>query len=118
MLKIVSVSDGSARNLYTPDPGSSLGPPVWLPDGGGLLLAIRAGTPGARGQIWYIGYPGGDVRRFTNDPTNYSTCCLGLTQDGQTLAVMQDTQVADLWVGTAGRLTTLARSARAGLTNS
>jgi Tol biopolymer transport system component/predicted Ser/Thr protein kinase len=103
-LKIVSVADGSSRSLYTPDPGSSLGPPVWLPDGGGLLMAVRAGTPGARGQIWYVGYPGGEVRRFTNDPTNYSTCCLGLTQDGKTLAVMQDTEVADLWVGRAGAL--------------
>jgi Tol biopolymer transport system component len=63
-----------------------------------VLLVIRAGTPGARGQIWYIGYPGGDVRRFTNDPTDYSICCMGLTQDGKTLAVMQDSLIADLWV--------------------
>jgi serine/threonine protein kinase len=98
VLKVVSVADGISRSLYTPAPGSALGPPVWLPDGSGLLLAIRAGTPGARGQIWYIGYPDGDVRRFTNDPTDYSTCCIGLTQDGKTLAVMQDSLIADLWV--------------------
>ena len=103
-LKIVSVANGGSRSLYTPDPGSGLGPPVWLPDGSGLLLAIRAGTPGARGQIWYVGYPSGEVRRFTNDPTNYSTCCLGLTQDGKTLAVMQDSVVADLWVANASAL--------------
>ena len=104
VLKVVSVADGSSRSLYTPGPGSALGPPVWLPDGSGLLLAIRAGTPGARGQIWYIGYPGGDVRRFTNDPTDYSTCCLGLTQDGKTLAVMQDSLIADLWVSSSKSL--------------
>jgi eukaryotic-like serine/threonine-protein kinase len=104
VLKVVSVADGSSRSLYTPGPGSALGPPVWLPDGSGLLLAIRAGTPGARGQIWYIGYPGGDVRRFTNDPTDYSTCCLGLTQDGKTLAVMQDSLIADLWVSNSKSL--------------
>jgi Tol biopolymer transport system component len=79
-----------------------LGPPVWLPNGSGLLLAIRAGTPGARGQIWFVSYPEGEVRRFTNDPTDYSTCCLGLTQDGKTLAVMQDSVIADLWVARAG----------------
>jgi eukaryotic-like serine/threonine-protein kinase len=103
-LKIVSLADGTSRSLYTPDPGSALGPPVWLPNGGGLLLAIRAGTPGARGQIWFVSYPGGEVRRFTNDPTDYSTCCLGLTQDGKTLAVMQDSVLADLWVARAGAL--------------
>jgi serine/threonine protein kinase len=104
VLKVVSVADGSARSLYTPGPGSALGPPVWLPDGSGVLLAIRAGTPGARGQIWYIAYPSGEARRFTNDPTDYSTCCLSLTQDGKTLAVMQDSLTADLWVAHSGAL--------------
>ena len=104
VLKLVSVADGKARNLYTPQPGSALGPPVWLPDGNGLLLAIRAGSPGARGQVWYVRNPSGEVRRFTNDPTDYSTCCLSLTQDGKTLAVMQDSPTADLWVGRAGAL--------------
>jgi Tol biopolymer transport system component len=104
VLKIITVADGSSRTLYSPGPGSSLGPPVWLPDGSGLLLAVRAGTPGARGQIWYVRYPSGEVRRFTNDPTNYSTCCLGLTQDGKTLAVMQDSPTANLWVAKSGAL--------------
>ncbi len=104
VLKIVSTADGSSRNLYTPEPGSALGPPVWLPDGSGMLLAIRAGTPGARGQIWYVRYPSGEVRRFTNDPTDYSTCCLSLTQDGKTLAVMQDSPTANLWLAHAGTL--------------
>jgi len=104
VLKLVSVADGTARNLYTPEPGSALGPPVWLPDGSGLLLAIRAGSPGARGQIWFVRNPGGEVRRFTNDPTDYSTCCLSLTQDGKTLAVMQDSPTADLWVSRTGTL--------------
>ena len=44
------------------------------------------------------------MRRFTNDPTNYSTCCLGLTQDGKTLAVMQDSPTANLWVAKSGAL--------------
>ena len=104
VLKVVSVADGTARTLYTPEPGSALGPPVWLPDGSGLLLAIRPGTPGARGQIWYVSYPDGQARRFTNDPTDYSTCCLGLTHDGKTLAVMQNNLRADLWVAKAGAL--------------
>ena len=104
VLKVIGVTDGKARTLYTPEPGSALGPVVWLPDGSGMLLAIRPGTPGARGQIWYVPYPDGQVRRFTNDPTDYSTCCLSLTHDGKTLAVMQNNLTADLWVAKAGSL--------------
>ena len=104
VLKVVSVADGTTKNLYVPAPGSTLGPPAWLPDGSGLLLSIREGRPGARGQIWYVSYPDGGVRRFTNDPTDYSTCCLDLTRDGKTLAVMQDNPTADLWIASARAL--------------
>jgi serine/threonine protein kinase/Tol biopolymer transport system component len=103
VLKIVSVADGTGRDLYLPDPGVALGPPVWLPDGQGLLLTVRNGTPGARGQIWYVSYPGGESSRFTNDPTDYSTCCLDLTRDGKTLAVMQDNWISDIWVGSSAK---------------
>ena len=103
-LKIVSVADGTGRDLYLPDAGSSMGPPVWLPDGDGLLLTVRDSTPGARGQIWFVSFPGGEARRFTNDPTDYSICCLDLTRDGKTLAVMQDNTSSDLWVASAGNL--------------
>jgi serine/threonine protein kinase/Tol biopolymer transport system component len=104
VLKVVTVADGNSKNLFVPTPGSTLGPPVWLPDGTGLLLTVREGRPGARGQIWFVSYPAGDVRRFTNDPTDYSTCCLDLTRDGKTLAVMQDSPTADLWVASARSL--------------
>jgi Tol biopolymer transport system component/predicted Ser/Thr protein kinase len=104
VLKIVSVADGTGRDLYLPDVGSSMGPPVWLPEGNGLLLTIRDSTPGARGQIWFVSFPGGEARRFTNDPTDYSVCCLDLTHDGKTLAVMQDNSSSDLWVATAANL--------------
>jgi Tol biopolymer transport system component len=104
VLKIVSVADGSGRDAYLPEVGSSLGPPVWLPDGDGLLLTVRDNTPGGRGQIWFVNFPGGEARRFTNDPTDYSLCCLDLTRDGKTLAVMQDNWSSDLWVASAANL--------------
>jgi Tol biopolymer transport system component/predicted Ser/Thr protein kinase len=104
VLKIVSVADGTGRDLYLPEVGSALGPAVWLPDGDGLLMTVRDNTPGARGQIWFVSYPGGEARRFTNDPTDYSICCLDLTRDGKTLAVMQDNLSSDLWVAAAPNL--------------
>ncbi len=103
VLKLISVADGSARDLYT-RPGEQLGQAAWLPDGSGLLVPIRPEDVGARGQIWFIGYPGGEARRFTNDPTNYDLCCLDLTRDGGTLAVMNAARSADLWVGETGKL--------------
>jgi len=104
VLKIVSVADGTGRDLYLPEAGSALGPPMWLPDEDGLLLTVLDSTPGARGQIWFVSYPGGEARRFTNDPTDYSICCLDLTRDGKTLAVMQDNWSSDLWVASAANL--------------
>jgi eukaryotic-like serine/threonine-protein kinase len=104
VLKIVSLADGTGRDLYRTEAGSVLGPPVWLPDGDGLLLTVRDSTPGARGQIWFVSSSGGEARRFTNDPTDYSACCLDLTRDGKTLAVMQDNWSSDLWVVSAANL--------------
>jgi eukaryotic-like serine/threonine-protein kinase len=104
VLQLVSVADGKTRTLYAPEAGSLLGPPVWLPDGNGVLITVRGGTPGSRGQIEYVSYPSGEVRRFTNDPTDYSTCCLGLTHDGKTLAVMQNNPSGDLWIANADAL--------------
>jgi len=103
-VKIVSVSDGASRTLYSPESGSFLGPPAWLPDGRGMLLAVRSGTLGSRGQIWFLSYPTGKIRRFTNDPTDYGTCCLSITHDGKTLAVMQNNPSGDLWVAQGGAL--------------
>ena len=104
VLKVVSTADGSSRDVLVRPAGTGVGQPVWLPDGGGLLLPIRDATPGSRGQIWFVSYPGGEARRFTNDPTDYATCCIDLTADGKTLAVMQNHFTADLWVAAANQL--------------
>ena len=98
VLETFSLADGSSKTVYVPASGSSLGPPIWVSNGSGLLLTVRDGQPGARGQIWYVSFPSGKARRFTNDTTDYSTCCLDLTKDGKTVAVMQDSMTADLWV--------------------
>jgi serine/threonine protein kinase len=103
-IKVVSVADGSARDLLIGSPGSRVGQPVWLPSARGLLVPLRDAKPGSLGQIWFVAYPGGESRRFTNDPTDYATCCMDLTADGKTLAVMQNQQTGNLWVADAGQL--------------
>ena len=96
----VNVADGKVHTLLSKD-SATIGPPVWLPDGSGLLATLRDGTFTAQGQVWFIPYPSGEPRRFTNDPTNYSTCCLDMTKDGSTLAVVQEAAVSDIYIAPA-----------------
>jgi serine/threonine protein kinase len=112
VIKIVSPSNGIVRDLLVRPQAERLGQPVWLPDGRGLLLPMRetvsgSGGPfalGSPGQLWYVSFPEGEVRRFTNDPTDYALCCTDLTADGKTLAVMQNDTTANLWVAASPRL--------------
>ena len=99
VLWAVSVSDGSVREVYSaPHP---IGRPRWLPDGSGLLVPM-GDPPAFRGQLWYIPFPKGEVRRLTNDLTDYQFDWLDLTHDGTTLVDTETTTVSDLWVAPAG----------------
>jgi eukaryotic-like serine/threonine-protein kinase len=95
-LYAVSPEDGSARVLYST--ADSLGQPIWLPDGSGLLIAIRERGPANRGQIYRISYPGGEAHRLSNDLTNYSLAWLDLSRDGSALATIENTRTSDLWM--------------------
>jgi hypothetical protein len=68
VLHIISVKDGSAKELYSNSSG--LGKPVWLPSGNALLLP-RYDQAAHRSQIWTISYPNGEARRLTNDLSDY-----------------------------------------------
>ena len=87
-VSIVNAADGTVRSLHTRQ--GRTGRPVWLPDGSGLFMAMTDVVAGDRAQIWHISYPSGEVRRFTNDLTNYSRHYLDLTADGHTLAAIED----------------------------
>lgn len=71
---------------------------VWLPDGSGILLAAMEKTA-ANTQLWALTYPGGKVRRISNDLSDYLS--VALSSDGQTLASVQRNLSSDLWVGPA-----------------
>jgi serine/threonine protein kinase/Tol biopolymer transport system component len=100
VLSAVSTKDGSVRELHSSL--TPIGRPVWLPDGRGLLMSIAESDPAQRGQIWYYDYTTGQMTRFTNDLTNYALCCLDLTHDGGTLASIEDTTQASLWLAPGG----------------
>jgi eukaryotic-like serine/threonine-protein kinase len=95
-LYAVSPEDGSARVLFTTH--DELGVPVWLPDGSSLLVAMRERSAVNRGQIWSVSYPGGQAHRLSNDLTNYSLAWLDVSRDGSSIATIENSRVADLWV--------------------
>ena len=100
----VQVESGAERPITSEKwgPGSS-GQVAWLTDGSGLVvIALEQGTPSS--QIWHVSYPGGEVRRITNDLNNYNR--LSLTADSSALVTVQTEGEMNLWVtpqGDAGR---------------
>jgi eukaryotic-like serine/threonine-protein kinase len=107
VLSGVSVSDGTVREIYsTPN---WLGRPRWLADGSALLVTVWDPALAWRAQLWQISFPGGEARRFTNDLTDYRSTFstdyrspLDMTRDRRTLATIESTTAADLWVAPAG----------------
>jgi serine/threonine protein kinase/WD40 repeat protein len=91
----VSPDDGSARQLYSTS--NDIGQPLWLPDGSGLLIAIRERGPASRGQIYRVSFPGGEAQRLSNDLTNYSLAWLDISRDGSALATIETNRTSDLW---------------------
>jgi eukaryotic-like serine/threonine-protein kinase len=94
ILMVVSTKSGEIKNLRsfkTPTRAAA-----WLPDGRGLLVVAL--DESGRGQIWVVSYPQGEISRFTNDLTNYDTCCLDVTRDGDSLVGVQNTTLSDIWV--------------------
>jgi serine/threonine protein kinase len=96
----ISAADGSSRPLFqTPNlPGRA----AWMPDGSGLLFVMSELSVNAPGQLWFISYPKGEVRRLTNDLTNYGLSSIGITQDAKIIAAVQTSTHAEIWVAPGG----------------
>lgn len=75
---------------------------LWLADGSGLIVAAMPQLISAGTQLWHVSYPGGEVRRITNDLNAYGTSSLGLTADSKTLVTVQADKSAQIWVVTPG----------------
>ena len=94
---LMSAQDGSMRELYRPAIES--GALRWLQDGSGLL-ALEVAKPGQI-QLDFISYPEGKVTRITNDLNSYVPWALEVTQDGNTVALVQQATDAQLWISGA-----------------
>ncbi|HTG29060.1 MAG TPA: protein kinase [Methylomirabilota bacterium] len=85
---------------------------VWLPDESGLVLAAQDKTA-VPAQIWTLSYPGGAVRRISNDISDYLS--VALSADAHTIAAVQRNLTSDLWTAPAsnpdaGRQITFGRT--------
>jgi Tol biopolymer transport system component len=71
---------------------------TWLPDGSGYVLAgqYKSGVPR---QIWIVGYPGGGMRRVSNDLNDYNS--VSVSADGRTIVFVQLDLASEIWVGPA-----------------
>ena len=100
---IVSVPvEGGAEKAITSQNWVSVSRVVWLGDGSGLIVAAVPELTSTGTQLWYVSYPGGEVRRVTNDLNAYGTSSLGLTTDSKTLVTVQADRSAQLWVASPG----------------
>lgn len=58
---------------------------------------------GADLQLWMVSYPGGMVRRISNDLSKYLS--VAVSADGRTIASVQLNLTCSLWVGPANAQT-------------
>jgi eukaryotic-like serine/threonine-protein kinase len=99
---VVSITDGKPR----PKPLTSrrwvyVGRVAWFKDGTGLVFTAREQALGAL-QVWQISYPGGDVRRITNDLSSYGFYSLSLTVDSTALVSVQGDPGSNIWIAPQG----------------
>ena len=77
-----------------------MGRVIWLADGSGLIMTAQPESSSIGTQIWLLSYPGGDVRRITNDLNGYGDVSLGLTTDSGTIGTIQQVNTSSIWITT------------------
>ena len=94
----VDVADGTERPV-TSETWLEVGRVSWVKDGSALI--ITATDQSSRvSQVWRVAYPTGESRRITNDLNQYVSATL--TDDSNTLAVVEQDSLANLWTAPAG----------------
>jgi Tol biopolymer transport system component/DNA-binding winged helix-turn-helix (wHTH) protein len=95
---VANVADGAVKPI-TSQRWWQIESVEWLRDGSGLVLNAREQSSSPF-QIWYLSYPGGGVRRITNDLNDYRG--MSLTADSTALATVQSDQVSNISIARTG----------------
>ncbi len=73
-----------------------VGSVAWLSDGSGLVIDASVEKSLFSSQLWQISYPGGELRRITNDLNDYHG--VSLTADSSMLATVQGSIHSSIWI--------------------
>ena len=98
-LMAVRVKDG-VEKLIVSGPWQTIGRIIWLRDGSGLVFIAAEQGSERNGQIWHVSYPGGELRRITNDLLDYQN--LSVSADSTALVTVQNNQISNLWTTSNG----------------
>lgn len=90
----VQVESGSEKPIST-HKFVEVGQVAWLPNGTGLLMTAADQRPNPS-QLYYLSYPGGELRKVTNDLNNYYA--VSLTADLNTLVAVQHDVLSRIWI--------------------
>jgi Tol biopolymer transport system component len=71
-----------------------------LSDGSGLIVAATDDGSFPAHQVWHVSYPGGEVRRITNDTNGYAG--IRLTADSTALVTVRTEQISNVWTAPGG----------------
>jgi Tol biopolymer transport system component len=75
---------------------TGLGQLAWLSDGSGIIVTAADEESNQAQQVWHVSYPGGEVRRITNDTNDYSG--VTLTANSTALVTVQTEHRSNIWV--------------------
>ncbi len=92
----ISVEDGSEQPLSAYK-WQWVGRLAWLQDGSGLVVSARDASSGYS-QLWYVSYPLGEVRRISNDLSDYSARGVSVTSDSSVIVSVQSDYLSGIWV--------------------
>jgi eukaryotic-like serine/threonine-protein kinase len=108
VIETVDASNGQQQPLGNTK-WSSLSPMSWLPDGSAVITGgtVAFDPAGHNSQIYAVSYPGGGLRKVTNDLNLYVG--VSMTADGSKLVTIQATLTSTLWV-TTGNIGKLAKT--------
>src|SRR6185436_11660000 len=95
----VRVKDG-VEKLIVSGLWQTIGQIAWVRDGSGLVFIAADQGSERNGQIWHVSYPGGELRRITNDLLDYQN--LSLSADSTSLVTVQNNQISNLWTTSNG----------------
>jgi Tol biopolymer transport system component len=90
----VDVETGQARLLLEPN-WYAVRQLEFLPSGDGLLICARESAT-TNPQFWRMSYPGGALRKLTNDLNNY--LCFSMSADASAMIAVESTLASHIWI--------------------